>query len=186
MVQYIIEKDEILSNNTNNEDYLKLYKFCEEVENRRELKISNIATLKGSFNETNENYLNNNLFYNSIANLVNSSSDSDYEECKQILEKAKSKQKSNNINEEKKEDKNKDKKNTLKNGKNKDINNSKNGIFDGVSYMGDFNENNLKGGLIVLSTSYEDEEQYNNMDNNNMGNNNINYENNKREDEKQI
>ena len=52
--------------------------------------------------------------------------------------------------------------------------------------MGDFNENNLKGGLIVLSTSYEDEEQYNNMDNNNMGNNNINYENNKREDEKKI
>ena len=76
----IIEEDEIKSNIIINEDYLKLYKFCEEVENRRELKVSNIATLKGSFNETNENYLNNNLFYNSIVNLVNSSSDSDYEE----------------------------------------------------------------------------------------------------------
>ena len=67
-----IEESEIKSNVLTNEEYLKLYKFCEDVEKRRELKISNLTKVKGSFNETNENYLNNNLFFRSVLSLLNS------------------------------------------------------------------------------------------------------------------
>ena len=206
----IIEKDEIKSNIISNEEYLKLYKFCQDVENRRELKITNIAPLKGSFNETNENYLNNNLFYNSVVNLINSSSDSDYEECKKIVEDRK-KKKENNKTKDKKEDNKEDIKEDEDNKEYKkiDINNNKNSLnkndfeqnniqksYFGMSYMGDFNENNLRGGLIILSTSFGDEDNANNnldnnidnnMENNNMdkktmNNNNIKKYENKKED----
>jgi hypothetical protein len=188
-----IEDNEIKSNVMTNDDYLKLYKFCQEVENRRELKIKNIAVSKGSFNETNENYLNNNLFYNSIVNLVNSSSDSDYEECKKKIEETKVKKKENdNNNEDNNENKNEDKKKEIKininnnNNLNKDNIKNKNNIFYGRSYMGDFSENNLKGGLIILSTSYADEDEDKDNNKNMDINNIINNDENRKEDEKEI
>ena len=132
-----IEESEIKSNVLTNEEYLKLYKFCEDVEKRRELKISNLTKVKGSFNETNENYLNNNLFFRSVLSLLNSSTDSDYEECMKKI--------NSNIKEDTKND-------LIKNEEN-----NKNDINFGSHYIGDFNENNLKGGLIILSTSEDNE-----------------------------
>jgi hypothetical protein len=136
----IIEGKETNINILSNDEYKKLYKFCEEVENRREeLNISNIISKKGSFNETNENYLENNLFYKSLLNLVNSSSDSENEECNK-------KKKNNNNN-------NTNDKNYIEESE-KSID-----IFDGRQFLGDFNKNNLKGGLILLSSFDEEENE---------------------------
>ena len=143
----IIEENEIKNNILSNEEYLKLYKFCEEIENRKELKVDSIVTVEGSFNETNENYLENNIFYNKLFELVNSSSDSDYEECKKKIDDSKGKNKknsmnNNNINENEKEKDNND-----------EINNINDDILIGRKYLGDFSRNNIKGGLIMFSTT---------------------------------
>ena len=128
-----IDENVIKNNIMSNEEYLKLYKFCEEVENNRRLNIYDIAPVKGSFNETNENYLENNLFYNSLINIINSSSDSDYEEYKK------------------------------KDSSNKNIKTKKSNKFEDIKsgrlFMGDFNETNLKGGFIMLSNSYNIEDE---------------------------
>lgn len=145
-----IDEKEIKSNYISNEEYLKLYKFCEEVENNRNLRVENVAPSKGSFNDDNENYLDNNLFYKSFINIVNSSSDSDYEEYKnKLIEKNLLKNT-----------------NKSKNNENKDNNQEKKVNFDEIKsgryFMGDFKENDLRGGFIVLSTSYEEENQKDN------------------------
>ena len=149
-----IEEEEKKSNAITNDEYLKLFKFCEEVEKRRELKLS-ITKIKGSFNETNENYLNNNIFYNSVLNLLNSSTDSDYEEIKKKIEESK---------ENKKEDENEEEKKDI-NIKNfyKKSNDGKKEI-NGSYFIGDFNESNLKGGLIELSNSNGEQEFYKSME----------------------
>ena len=126
-----IEEDDIYLNIIKNDEYLKLYKFCEDVEKKRKTTITNIVKSKGSFNETNQDYLDNNLFYNSILDLLNYSSDSDYEECKKKIEQQKDEKKEEN-NEENKQDIN---------------DNNKNNI------------NNLKGELIIFSNSYGEDEK---------------------------
>ena len=170
-----IDKNEIESNFILNEEYLRLYRFCEEVENNRNLHIDSIAPNKGSFNETNENYLDNNLFYKSLINIVNSSSDSDYEEYKNKLKEKNLLDNKNNSNENKNnENKNNENKNNKNNSNenNNENNNTENNIqekkvnFDEIKsgrfFMGDFKENDLRGGFIVLSTSYEEEDQKDN------------------------
>jgi len=168
-----INKNEIESNFISNEEYLRLYKFCEEVENNRNLHVDSIAPNKGSFNETNENYLDNNLFYKSLINIVNSSSDSDYEEYKNKLKEKNLLENKNNNNENKNnENKNNENKNN-ENNSNENNNQEKKVNFDEIKsgrfFMGDFKENDLRGGFIVLSTSYEEEDQKDNTinDNNN-------------------
>ena len=52
--------------------------------------------------------------------------------------------------------------------------------------MGDFSENNLKGGLIILSTSYADEDEDKDNNKNMDINNIINNDENRKEDEKEI
>ena len=132
------------------------------------MKISNIAKIKGSFNETNEDYLNNNLFYKSILSILNSSSDSDYEECKKKIDKIDNNilsennlQLSNSSSGQNNEEYQK-KKDNIKIDKNNDINineeNNKNDINYGSHCIGDFNDNNIKGGIIVLTT--EDNSKY--------------------------
>jgi hypothetical protein len=61
-----ISESEIKANSLSKEEYRKLYDFCKEVDVRRGLKISEIVVSKNSFNENNENYLNNNYFYKSV------------------------------------------------------------------------------------------------------------------------
>ena len=169
-----IEENELKSNVLTNEEYLKLYKFCEDVEKRRELKISNIAKIKGSFNETNEDYLNNNLFYKSILSILNSSSDSDYEECKKKIDKidnniiSKNNLQLLNSSSGQNNEEYQKKKDNIKIDKNNDINineeNNKNEINYGSHCIGDFNDNNIKGGIIVLTTEdnakYEENKKY--------------------------
>ena len=169
-----IEENELKSNVLTNEEYLKLYKFCEDVEKRRELKISNIAKIKGSFNETNEDYLNNNLFYKSILSILNSSSDSDYEECKKKIDKidnniiSKNNLQLLNSSSGQNNEEYQKKKDNIKIDKNNDINineeNNKNEINYGSHCIGDFNDNNIKGGIIVLTTEdnakYEEHQKY--------------------------
>ena len=67
-----INESEIKTNSLNKEDYLKLYQFCKEVDLRRGLKVSDLILSKGSFNENNEDYLNNNYFYKSIIDINDS------------------------------------------------------------------------------------------------------------------
>ena len=144
-----IEINEIQSNNISEEVYKKLYKFVEEVENWKKTKKPSISLSKGSFNETNENYLDNNLFYKSIISLYNSSCDSDYEDVIKMNEiKISAKTSINKIN-------------------NKEDNDKKKEIF-GRKFMGDFSENNLKGGLIVFQGEDDEEDKdndFNNFDN---------------------
>ena len=144
-----IEINEIQSNNISEEVYKKLYKFVEEVENWKKTKKPSISLSKGSFNETNENYLDNNLFYKSIISLYNSSCDSDYEDVIKMNEiKISAKTSINKINIKEDNDKKKE-------------------IF-GRKFMGDFSENNLKGGLIVFQGEDDEEDKdndFNNFDN---------------------
>ena len=59
------------------EKYLQILKFCKEVDNKKNLKMSYINKSKDSLNEINDNYLDKNLFSNSFLNqLINSSSSS--------------------------------------------------------------------------------------------------------------
>jgi hypothetical protein len=153
-----IDKNEIDSNLISNEEYLRLYKFCEEVENNRNLHVDSIAPNKGSFNETNENYLDNNLFYKSLINIVNSSSDSDYEEYKNKLkEKNLFNNNENNIDDNNIE-------NNENNNQEKKLNFDE--IKSGRFFMGDFKENDLRGGFIVLSNSYEEDQKDSNINDN--------------------
>ena len=142
--QDIIYENEIRSNAISDEEYKKLYKFVEEVENWKKTKKPSITLSKGSFNETNQNYLDNNLFYKSILDLFNSSCDSESEETNKKIEN--------------KKDTNKTSLNRINNN-NED--NKKKEIL-GRKFMGDFSENNLKGGLIILSG--EDDEEDKNFD----------------------
>ena len=158
-----IDKNEIESNFISNDEYLRLYKFCEEVENNRNLHVDSIAPNKGSFNETNENYLDNNLFYKSLINIVNSSSDSDYEEYKNKLKEKNLLDNKNKNNENKNNDNNENNFTENNNQENKvNFDEIKSGRF----FIGDFQENDLRGGFIVLSASYEEDQKYNKINDN--------------------
>jgi hypothetical protein len=122
-----IEANDIYLNIITNDEYLKLYKFCEDVEKKRKSEITNIVKSKGSFNETNQDYLDNNLFYNSILDLVNNSSDSDYEECKKKIEQQKNEKLEENENNE---DKNGDIYGNLPNKTIKEKNNNNSNLIE--------------------------------------------------------
>ena len=147
-----IEESSVKLNALSKDDYAKLYNFCKDVDKRRGLKVSDIVLSKGSFNENNENYLNNNYFYNSIINFDNTNDDKEEIRPKTSIGKKKNclTNKDNNSNSPvKKEDKN------------------KNNFLKGRSIFGNFNSNNLKGGIIIFSNSINE-----NKDNNEERNNN--------------
>ena len=78
-----IEDNEIQLNILTKEKYLQILKFCKGVDNSKDIKLSFISKSRESMNEINENYLDNNLFYNSFINqVINSSSSSNNEEAK--------------------------------------------------------------------------------------------------------
>lgn len=79
-----IDNDEIKLNMITKEKYLQMFKFCKDVDNSKNIKMSFIEKSRESLNEINENYLDKNLFYNSFINqvIINSSSSSNNEDDK--------------------------------------------------------------------------------------------------------
>ena len=79
-----IEKDVVKLNKLTKEKYLQILKFCKDVDNSKNIKMSFIEKSRESLNEINENYLDKNLFYNSFINqvIINSSSSSNNEDDK--------------------------------------------------------------------------------------------------------
>ena len=163
-----INENEIKSLSLNKDEYIKLYQFCKDVDIRRGLKVSDLIISKGSFNENNQNYLNNNYFYKSIIDFSPSSNN--------IL-------KNNTPINEKNNDQNFNPKTYIKPNKiiNLDNNSSNNNLnivnidnnidnnienneekfknenSNGRKIMGNFSNNNMKGGILILSTSSNNE-----------------------------
>jgi len=54
----------INSMSLNKDEYIKLYQFCKDIDNKRGLKTSEIFQSKINFDEEKGDYINNNLFYN--------------------------------------------------------------------------------------------------------------------------
>ena len=80
-----IEELDMKMNLLSKEKYLQILKFCKEVDNKKNLKMSYINKSKDSLNEINDNYLDKNLFSNSFLNqLINSSSSSSNGEEKEV------------------------------------------------------------------------------------------------------
>ena len=160
-----INEYELKLNTLNKEDFLNLYQFCKEVDLRRGLKVSDIVKSKGSFNENNENYLNNNYFYKSIIDFLpnneNNKQDliNNVSSGKKIQNTFNSKTtiKPNNIFKEKNNSNNNLKlTNKDNNLEEKDENNKKHDNLKGRKIMGDFSDNNMKGGILILSSSMND------------------------------
>ena len=155
-----INENEIKLNSLNKDEYLKLYQFCKDVDLRRGLKVSDLILSKGSFNETNENYLNNNFFYNSIIDFNDSFKNNtpfNGKKNEKNFINPKTNIKPNNLI------------NLDNNGSNKNINKinkdnnisqnedkSKTEIVSGRKFLGDFSNNNMKGGILILSSSTND------------------------------
>lgn len=161
-----IDESSIKSNALNKDDYAKLYNFCKDVDRRRGLKVSDIVLSKGSFNENNENYLNNNYFYNSIINFENPNDAYNQKIIDQVISNRK------NFEEIKTKTTINKKKNILVNKDNnsnspiKKDEKNKNNFLKGRSIIGNLNSNNLKGGIIFFSNSING-----NKDNNEEPNN---------------
>ena len=78
-----IDELDIKNNILTKEKYLQILKFCKDVDNSKNMKMSYISKSKESLNEINENYLDNNLFNkNFIKEVIDSSSSSNNEEDK--------------------------------------------------------------------------------------------------------
>ena len=153
-----IGEAEIKSNSLSKEEYLKLYQFCKDVDLRRGLKVSDLITSKGSFNENNQNYLNNNIFFRSIidfGNDNNSNNRNNYTPSgpkKNEYFNPKTHIKQNNLM-------NIDNNDSNKNVSmfNKDNNTEIDGeLLKGRKIMGDFSDKNMKGGILILSNSLND------------------------------
>ena len=156
-----ISEKEIKSNSLNKEEYIKLYQFCKDVDLRRGLKVSELVSSKNTFNESNENYLNNNYFYKSIFEFLpsyneNIKNNTPLENKKNEINhfNHKTSIKPNNF---KNLDSNRNKQNiNLFNRDNNAAQNEikgKNNIINGRKIMGDFSNNNLKGGILIFSNS---------------------------------
>ena len=161
-----IDDSSIKSNALNKEDYIKLFNFCKDVDKRRGLKVSDIVLSKGSFNENNENYLNNNYFYNSIINFDNPNDDNNQKIINQVINNRKNFEEiraKTTINKKKNNLVNKD---NNSNSPNKKEEKNKNSFLKGRSIIGNLNSNNLKGGIIFFSNSINE-----NKDNNEEKNN---------------
>ena len=160
-----ISESEIKAHVLSKEEYKKLYDFCKDVDVRRGLKISDIVLSKNSFNENNENYLNNNYFYKSIITFDDSKKNiTRIKDSKNMYQN-----KDNNLSNKSIDKFNKD--NNLSNKSinkiNKDNNIEQNdespkkekknvNFFKGKNVFGDFSNNNMKGGIIILSSSNND------------------------------
>ena len=161
-----IDDSSIKSNALNKDDYIKLFNFCKDVDKRRGLKVSDIVLSKGSFNENNENYLNNNYFYNSIINFDNPNDDYNQKIINQVINSRK------NFEEIKSKTTINKKKNNLVNKDNnsnspiKKEEKNKNNFLKGKSIIGNLNSNNLKGGIIFFSNSINENKDNNEGQNN--------------------
>ena len=159
-----ISENEIKSNSLNKDEYKILYDFCRDVDLRRGLKVSDLVVSKNSFNENNENYLNNNYFYKSIFDYFPSFNDNVFI----IKNNTPSENKKNEINLFNHKTSIKPNKKNINNIFNKDNSQAqneikgKNNILNGRKIMGDFNNNNLKGGILIFSNSIYNEADRNN------------------------
>ena len=150
-----ISESEIKANSLSKEEYRKLFDFCKEVDVRRGLKISEIVVSKNSFNENNENYLNNNYFYKSVISFEDSSKKIGKIDNKKLYQN---------------KDDNSSKKSVYRIGKvnnvdpnvdfdkNEKKETKKNNFLKGNNFMGNFSDNNMKGGILILSSSDNDEQ----------------------------
>jgi hypothetical protein len=149
-----ISETEIKFNTLNKDEYIRLYQFCKDVDLRRGLKVSDLIISNGSFNENNQNYLNNNIFYRSIIDFGNDrKNNAPIGGKNNELFNPKTHVRPNNL------------KNIDNNGNNKNVNsffennNKSNEIINDISkrkMMGDFSDNNMKGGVLILSDSLND------------------------------
>ena len=159
-----ISENEIKSNSLNKDEYKILYDFCRDVDLRRGLKVSDLVVSKNSFNENNENYLNNNYFYKSIFDYFPSFNDNVFI----IKNNTPLENKKNEINLFNHKTSIKPNKKNINNIFNKDNSQAqneikgKNNILNGRKIMGDFNNNNLKGGILIFSNSIYNEADRNN------------------------
>ena len=165
-----ISDSELKSYSISKEEYNKLCQFCKEVDTRRGLKVSDIIISKGSFNENNQNYLNNNFFYNSIIDLFPIDNDNNKQN---MFNNVSTSKKSNNIlsktqiniNKLTNKDNNGSDKHVDIYNKDNNIDvpsNNKNEFLNGRKFLGDFSERNLKGGILVLSSSSLNDNNENN------------------------
>ena len=160
----VISEAEIKSNMLSKEDYTKLYQFCKEVDVRRGLKVSDIVLSKNSFNENNENYLNNNYFYNSIISFTNTNNTIKKSITNKNLNNGQKTEKNNlNPNNLNNKDNNSSNKNLYVYNKDNNIEQTEEeknklnfDILKGRKVLGDFSNNNLKGGIVILSSSLND------------------------------
>ena len=150
-----LSETEIKCNTLNKDEYVKLYQFCKDVDVRRGLKVSDLIVSKGSYNENNQNYLNNNIFYRSIIDFGSDSKNNTPIGGKNNeLFNPKTYVRPNNL------------KNIDNNGSNKNVNSffennnkSNEKKINDISkrkMMGDFSDNNMKGGVLILSDSLND------------------------------
>ena len=158
-----IDENEIKSYSLTKDEFIKLYQFCKDVDIRRGLKVSDLIISKGSFNENNENYLNNNIFYNSIIDLT-SSNNNNNNKLNIINNNFNPKTETNKkkfINKER----NRNEKNNNLFNKDNNIeipeNNYKTEILKNRKVLGNFSDQNMKGGIIILSSSLNDNKENN-------------------------
>ena len=150
-----ISESEIKANSLSKEEYRKLYDFCKEVDVRRGLKISEIVVSKNSFNENNENYLNNNYFYKSVISFDDPTKNTGKKDNKKLYQNKDNNSSKKNIykiNKVNNVDPN------LDFDKNEKKESKKNDFLKGNNFMGDFSDNNMKGGILILSSSDNDEQ----------------------------
>ena len=113
-----IDELDKVNNVLSKEKYLQILKFCQEVDNSKNIKMSYITKSKESLNEINENYLDNNLFNKNFVKqvIIDSSSSSNNEEVKEKDEN-KNELKKSSLNKKSSEEENE------KNSDNNDIQN---------------------------------------------------------------
>ena len=150
-----ISETEIKFNTLNKDEYIRLYQFCKDVDLRRGLKVSDLIISNGSFNENNQNYLNNNIFYRSIIDFgIDRKNNVPIGGKNNELFNPKTNIRPNDL------------KNIDNNGSNRNINSffendnkSHEKNINNISkrkMMGDFSDNNMKGGILILSDSLND------------------------------
>ena len=147
-----ISENELKSNSLSKDEYVKLYQFCKDVDLRRGLKVSDLIISKGSFNENNQNYLNNNIFYKSIIDFcTDNKNNTPIGDKKNDIFNPKTYTKPKNLINI---DNNGSDKNIgifLENNKSERKNNDT--LLKGRKVYGDFSDNNMKGGILILSSS---------------------------------
>ena len=154
---YSKEENDALTESTinsmslNKDEYTKLYQFCKDIDNKRGLKTSEIFQSKINFDEEKGDYINNNLFYN-IFDKNNDSS-----KVQELIDNINNKNNEKDIVKTNENDTNKNIK-KLKNIDNNDDNieqekekeQNKRIILNGISYFSNKLRNNLEGEVILF------------------------------------